>query len=133
MGTVDSLSIGSKILHGENITVNCEAEYELAQNPAPIFCRNGTWSQIPKCEPARCKSLPAPPLNGMVVVPRTNHGGVGLYQCQDGYVLKTGPNTTNTTTCHFGNWTGATPECKLVYCPFPGYIDKGKVSRQNNN
>ena len=31
-------------------------------------CNNGTWSRIPKCEPARCKTLPEPPNNGMVVV-----------------------------------------------------------------
>ena len=57
-------------------------------------------------------------------VPSTSHDGIGLYQCKDGYVLK-GPNTTK---CHFGNWTEVTPSCELVYCPFPGYIDKGKVS-----
>ncbi len=58
-----------------------------------------------------------------VQVPRTVHGGSGLYQCKDGYVLK-GPNTT---TCHFGNWTGVMPRCELIYCKFPGYIDRGKV------
>jgi len=33
-----------------------------------VTCDNGTWSTIPRCEPARCKALPAPPLDGMVVV-----------------------------------------------------------------
>ena len=28
------------------------------------------------------------PGNGMIVVPRTDHGARGLYQCKDGYVLK---------------------------------------------
>ena len=28
---------------------------------------------------------------------------------------------------HFGNWTGVTPRCELVYCKFPGYIERGKV------
>ena len=46
-----------------------------------------------------------------------------MYQCKDGYVLK-GPNTTR---CHFGNWTDVTPACELIYCKFPGYIEKGKV------
>jgi len=48
---------------------------------------------------------------------------VALYQCKDGYVLK----GQNTTTCNFGNWSGETPHCDLVYCPFPGYIERGKV------
>ena len=56
-------------------------------------------------------------------VPNTRHGGIGLYQCKDGFVLK-GQNTTK---CDFGNWTGETPSCELIYCPFPGYIDGGKV------
>ena len=73
-----------KVRHGDNITVECEGNYELAAGTvnvngvvAPkartdfspgIVCNNGTWSKIPRCEPARCKTLPPPPLNGMVVV-----------------------------------------------------------------
>ena len=56
-------------------------------------------------------------------VPRTDYGGAALFQCKDGFVLK----GENTTTCHFGNWTGVTPSCELVYCKFPGYIERGKV------
>ena len=56
-------------------------------------------------------------------MPNTRHGGTGLYQCKDGFILK-GQNTTK---CDFGNWTGETPICELVYCPFPGYIEGGKV------
>lgn len=123
MGNVVNLTIGAKIQHGENIVITCSSNYEIPSNKTPIDCHNGTWSQIPKCEPARCKTLPSPPLNGMVVVPSTSHGGTGLYQCKDGYVLK-GPNITK---CNFGNWTEVTPSCELVYCPFPGYIDNGKV------
>ena len=51
----------------------------------------------------------------------------------------------NTTQCYFGNWTGMTPWCKegkrstiisfssdnffliSVYCPFPGFIEHGKI------
>ena len=51
----------------------------------------------------------------------------------------------NTTQCYFGNWTGLTPWCKeggeasfvfintvrqdlfAVYCPFPGFVDNGKI------
>lgn len=56
-------------------------------------------------------------------MPRTDHGGAALYQCKDGFILK----GENTTMCHFGNWTGMTPSCKLVYCKFPGKIERGKV------
>ena len=57
-------------------------------------------------------------------VPETKHGGVGLYQCKDGYVLK----GANTTECKFGNWTRTTPRCVEVYCKFPGTIENGKVN-----
>ena len=52
----------------------------------------------------------------------------------------------NTTQCFFGTWTGMTPWCKegemgatqvklltatcavlSVYCPFPGFLDHGKI------
>ena len=50
----------------------------------PIECQNGTWSQIPKCVPARCKTMPTPPQNGMIVAPSLNHGATGLYHCKVG-------------------------------------------------
>ena len=68
MGRAINLTVGSPVGHGQNITVNCSDNYELATNATPIQCYNGTWTQLPKCEPARCKTLPSPPLNGMVVV-----------------------------------------------------------------
>ena len=55
-------------MHGENITVECNHNYELEGNVTQITCNNGTFDRMPKCEPARCKTLPAPPKNGMVVV-----------------------------------------------------------------
>ena len=83
-------SVSDLVRHGDNITVECEGNYELAAGKVNggigvgigspdgagqrtdfspgIVCNNGTWSKIPRCEPARCKTLPPPPLNGMVVV-----------------------------------------------------------------
>ena len=68
----------------------------------------------------RCKTMPTPPRNGMVVVPQvishhhyhdyrdldgfiilsfqTSHGAMGLFQCKDGYTL----HGTNTTKCIYG-------------------------------
>ena len=48
----------------------------------PIQCHNGTWTQIPRCVPARCKTMPTPPQNGMIVAPSLNHGASGLYHCK---------------------------------------------------
>ena len=58
-----------------------------------------------------------------MVAPNLDHGMVGKFECRDGYMLK-GHNTTQ---CFFGNWTGMTPWCKEVFCPFPGFVENGKV------
>ena len=72
---------------------------------------------------AKCTELPEAPENGLVVAPNLDHGMVGKFECRDGYMLK-GHNTTQ---CFFGNWTGMTPWCKEVFCPFPGFVENGKV------
>ena len=54
----------------------------------PIECQNGTWSQIPRCVAARCKTMPTPPHNGMIVAPSLNHGATGLYTCKVGVQLQ---------------------------------------------
>ena len=55
-------------MHGQNISIDCNKNYELEGNVAQITCNNGTFNKMPRCEPARCKELPSPPNNGMVVV-----------------------------------------------------------------
>ena len=67
--------------------------------------------------------MPSPPSNGMIVVPGTSHGSMGLYQCKDGFTLK----GLNTTSCEYGEWSGETPSCEETHCPFPGYLTNGKV------
>ena len=66
-------SYRNTVMHGENITVECNHNYELEGNVTQITCNNGTFDRMPKCEPARCKTLPAPPKNGMVVVSFYSH------------------------------------------------------------
>ena len=105
------------------MTVNCSNNYETVGKTNPLKCNNGTWSQVPKCWPARCKRIPSPPSNGMIVVPDTSHGSMGLYQCKDGFML----SGVNTTVCQYGEWSGKTPTCEETHCPFPGYLNHGKV------
>ena len=38
-----------------------------------------------RCGPARCKTLPTPPTNGMIVSPKTTHGAIGT--AKDEYAL----------------------------------------------
>ncbi|XP_075238047.1 hig-anchoring scaffold protein isoform X3 [Lycorma delicatula] len=111
------------VSHGDHLSLECEDRYEPAFNNTPITCNNGTWSHIPRCQPARCKYMAKAPRNGMVIAPKTEHGMKARYKCKDGYMLR----GSSTTECQFGNWTGDPPYCQEVYCPFPGYVENGKV------
>ncbi|KAM3956627.1 LOW QUALITY PROTEIN: hig-anchoring scaffold protein, partial [Aphomia sociella] len=113
----------SMVQHGEIILVDCEKNYEFPSNNAAVTCNNGTWTQIPRCQPARCKKMPKNPRNGMVIAPKTEHGMKARFRCKDGYELKGNPIVV----CSFGNWSGEAPKCEEVFCPFPGYIENGKV------
>ncbi|KAL4708940.1 hypothetical protein ACJJTC_014968, partial [Scirpophaga incertulas] len=117
--------VGSSTMvqHGEIIMVDCETNYEFPSNNAEVTCNNGTWTQIPRCQPARCKKMPKNPRNGMVIAPKTEHGMKARFRCKDGYELKGNPIVV----CSFGNWSGEVPKCDEVFCPFPGYIENGKV------
>ncbi|XP_069937241.1 sushi, von Willebrand factor type A, EGF and pentraxin domain-containing protein 1 [Cherax quadricarinatus] len=114
---------GLQVPHGSVIRVVCNDFYEPTFKSVPSTCYNGTWTHYPHCQPARCKKLPDRPRHGMVIAPRTGHGMRARYRCKDGYRLVGSP----TTKCHFGNWTGRMPWCRVVYCPFPGYLEDGRV------
>ncbi|XP_052851585.1 uncharacterized protein LOC128261770 isoform X2 [Drosophila gunungcola] len=129
-------SIGGveKVKHGTALEVKCDENYEFPVSLlSPPTCNNGTWSIIPRCVPARCKSMPRPPKHGMVMAPKTEHGMKARFKCKDGFKLVSpeGKDVTDphdyVLTCSFGNWTGETPKCDEVFCSFPGYIPNGKV------
>ncbi|XP_060807330.1 uncharacterized protein LOC106139408, partial [Amyelois transitella] len=122
-GNTQIVGSSSMVQHGEIIYVDCEKDYEFPSNNAAVTCNNGTWTQIPRCQPARCKKLPKNPRNGMVIAPKTEHGMKARFRCKDGYELKGNPIVV----CSFGNWSGEAPKCEEVFCPFPGYIENGKV------
>lgn len=115
--------------HGKRLVVECESDYEFAMAHHPVVCNNGTWSIMPSCSPARCKQMPKPPKNGMVIAPKTDHGMKAVFKCKDGFeMIGGGPyNNSFSLECQYGNWTGDVPHCIEVYCPFPGYVENGKV------
>ncbi|XP_047540229.1 uncharacterized protein LOC125073443 isoform X1 [Vanessa atalanta] len=113
----------SMVQHGEMILVDCEKNYEFPSNNVAVTCNNGTWTQIPRCQPARCKKMPKFPRHGMVIAPKTEHGMKARFRCKDGFELRGNPIVV----CSFGVWSGETPKCEEVFCPFPGYIENGKV------
>lgn len=115
--------------HGKGLVVECINDYEFGVVSTPVTCNNGTWSIVPSCSPARCKQMPKPPKNGMVIAPKTDHGMKAIFKCKDGFeLIGGGPyNNSYSVECQYGNWTGDIPHCIEVYCPFPGYVQNGKV------
>lgn len=104
----DTAISSTVVQHGEALTVDCDPQYEFLASLQPVTCNNGTWTQIPKCEPARCKHLPKYPKNGMVIAPKMEHGMKARFKCKDGYQLK----GNEFIECSFGNWTGEQPKCE---------------------
>ncbi|CAL4084147.1 unnamed protein product, partial [Meganyctiphanes norvegica] len=123
IGNTSAVRPRQKVDHGTVIEIVCDVNYELSHGQYNITCNNGTWNHYPRCAPARCKKLPDRPRHGMVISPKTDHGAKAKYRCKDGYQLR----GSSTTTCHYGNWTGAVPQCQEIYCPFPGYVENGRV------
>ncbi|XP_044746690.1 complement factor H isoform X3 [Coccinella septempunctata] len=119
----DTAPSSTVVVHGEELVVECDQQYEFLGSLSPVSCNNGTWTQIPKCEPARCKHLPKPPKNGMVIAPKMEHSMKARFKCKDGYELKGEPLIS----CSFGNWTGEVPKCEEVFCPYPGEVINGKI------
>ncbi|XP_076180365.1 hig-anchoring scaffold protein [Ptiloglossa arizonensis] len=125
----DHINNATVVEHGERLLVSCVQNYEFAANSTPVMCKNGTWSIVPSCSPARCKQMPKVPKNGMVIAPKTDHGMKAVFKCKDGFELVGGgpSNNSKSVECQYGNWTGDIPHCIQVFCPFPGFIENGKV------
>ncbi|KAL1513275.1 hypothetical protein ABEB36_002702 [Hypothenemus hampei] len=119
----DTAPTSTVVTHGEVLTVDCDTSYEFLSIHSEVSCNNGTWTQMPKCEPAKCQHLPKSPRHGMVSAPEMNHGMKAKFRCKDGYELK-GHEFME---CSFGNWTGTPPRCEEVFCPFPGLVENGKI------
>lgn len=128
--TLKSVLPGHKVEHGVFLEVICEKNYEFNEElddnniiQAPM-CNNQTWSYVPQCRPASCRSSPPRLKNGRVRYASTEHDSVGHLHCLDGYRL-TGAN--KTTRCVKGMWTNVNASCVEIYCGFPGVIPHGRV------
>lgn len=49
----DTAPTSTVVQHGEALSVDCDPQYEFLASLSPVTCNNGTWSFIPRCEPAR--------------------------------------------------------------------------------
>ncbi|XP_053403781.1 uncharacterized protein LOC123554697 isoform X2 [Mercenaria mercenaria] len=103
----------SQLVYQENVTIECDAGYQLQGN-ATISCQaNGTWNDIPKCYPVDCEPLIVPD-NAAIVLYKSQfvyNENVTL-ECDTGYQLQGNA----TISCQDnGTWINL-PECQPVKC-----------------
>lgn len=106
----------------------CHKCYKLVGVPYRICHANQQWSdQQPTCQRSQsCKKLSNLP-HGEVSFSSTACGAKAVYSCEKGYNLV----GLRERSCHkSGQWTGATPHCKIVSCGRPLTI--GSVIQLNN-
>lgn len=53
----DTAISSTVVPHGEALDVECDQQYEFLASSSPVTCNNGTWTHIPKCQPARQVNL----------------------------------------------------------------------------
>ncbi|KOB66896.1 Sushi, von Willebrand factor type A, EGF and pentraxin domain-containing protein 1, partial [Operophtera brumata] len=120
-GWLENISSGTGL--GASIIFRCQDGMKMEGNGSAVCQSDGSWSYpLPMCL-GKCKKMPKFPRNGMVIAPKTEHGMKARFRCKDGFELQGNPIVV----CSFGNWSGETPKCAEVFCPFPGYIENGKV------
>lgn len=113
-------------------TYECAKEYELVGRAERTCQADGTWSpkDLPTCVLVAEVECPAPenPTNGRAIYTRQAYNSVVSYECNYGYSL-VGDSTRR---CGADRrWSGHKPACQ-VYCPFPGYVENGKVMLVGN-
>jgi hypothetical protein len=112
-------------LFGDRLVYWCKLGYELVGD-AELLCQaNGTWSgSAPSCAPVKCPSTL--PLNNTRSLHRLfAYAETVAITCATGYEL-IGSQTTAECLAS-GQWTVVTSECRLVECPKPPNINRGKL------
>uniref|UniRef100_G1QGA4 Sushi domain-containing protein n=1 Tax=Myotis lucifugus TaxID=59463 RepID=G1QGA4_MYOLU len=111
---------------GSSVEYQCQAYYELEGNRR-ISCRDGQWSEPPKCLAMTC---PSPPSYGNAILlgqPKNSYksGEHVAYSCPDYYQMF----GSNVVECRHGTWIG-TPTCKDLSCGRPPTVQSGIIPNQ---
>ncbi|XP_070257385.1 sushi, von Willebrand factor type A, EGF and pentraxin domain-containing protein 1-like [Myotis yumanensis] len=113
---------------GSSVEYQCQAYYELEGNRR-ITCRDGQWSEPPKCLGLPCGSPPTVQ-NAFIPnqKPRYRHGDTARYECRNSRGLVGNAEVT----CLSGKWTDP-PECKEMTCPSPPSYGNAILVGRNKN
>lgn len=112
-----------------SVNITCPYGYWLPAESSVIRCSSsGRW--IP--QPKNCTEVFCPPLpnitDGIVTVPDFRVGSQANFTCLVGYNLSNrqpGRTCMQDKATGVGYWSGSSPVCNIVTCPFPGDIQNG--------
>ncbi|XP_014397452.1 PREDICTED: complement factor H [Myotis brandtii] len=111
---------------GSSVEYQCQAYYELEGNRR-ITCRDGQWSEPPKCLAKTCPSPPSYDNTILVGQPKNSYksGEHVVYRCPDYYQMY----GSNVVECRDGIWIG-TPTCKDLSCGSPPTVQNAFIPNQ---
>ncbi|XP_070582252.1 sushi, von Willebrand factor type A, EGF and pentraxin domain-containing protein 1-like isoform X2 [Ptychodera flava] len=131
-GRFSYLRQGRSVQHGTTLRIRCNTGYEIS-NEEPTACYNGTWPNIPTCDPIPCQRLPEPSHGSTnqdrygEIIP---HNTVVRYDCDRGYYL----HGTEEKRCWFGNWSPrSSSSCRPHLCGVDNYFNHGSVQFLDEN
>ncbi|XP_036210496.1 complement factor H isoform X6 [Myotis myotis] len=111
---------------GSSVEYQCQAYYELEGNRR-ITCRDGQWSEPPKCLAMTCPSPPSYDNAILVGQPKNSYksGEQVAYTCPDYYQMY----GSNVVECRDGIWIGS-PTCKDLSCGSPPRVQNAFIPNQ---
>ncbi|XP_032955299.1 complement factor H isoform X4 [Rhinolophus ferrumequinum] len=108
---------------GSSVEYQCQFLYELQGNKQ-ITCRDGKWSEPPKCFEAKCSDPPRI-ANAILVSKRKKSYSSGeelTYKCDEYYQME----GSNIVQCMKGKWIGE-PTCRDVSCANPPTVENARI------
>ncbi|XP_064626004.1 sushi, von Willebrand factor type A, EGF and pentraxin domain-containing protein 1-like [Lineus longissimus] len=113
-----------KSTYGSTVIYSCDIAYILLGETRLSCNEDGEWSAAPPvCEEIVCP-FPNPLENGEVTMTGVTFKDVARFTCHRGYKITGSPLRR----CqNISAWSGVTPKCTIITCPFPDILDHGNI------
>ena len=123
-----STIIGNSYKYDDFIQYKCDEGYEIRGQERSTCLANVTWSGLRECTRVRCQ-LPDDIDNGLFMLKTgsVRYNDVIVYDCDFGYTIVGEAEhicQSNRT------WSGATPYCRKVKCPYTPVVSNSRVKKK---
>jgi len=135
-GSINSryIRVGDDVQHGSFLSFSCDYNYEKSHED-PAMCYNGTWQNIPTCNPKPCTPLQGiehGSVDQLIQDGNVIHGSTATYSCDRGYYISN--DDLKERQCSFERWYPfAEPVCIAHECSNDRYLQNGIVKFHLNN